>query len=315
MIKITLFFSIFWFFPIVYAYEPQNHTKLTKLAAYTFNLCSSKKITPKEISLLQKYNAGEDNFISKLPQRLKNWHFYASKKNINPTTKHPLGFTINRSMNRLVDQINQEINKQTHFNAKIVGSALHFIEDTTVPAHVLPIYHGPLIIGMKSMTNHPQALLKNYKWSIKDKIDEWPIDEDKILAIVDELTLEKDFCFKLLDNQAFALVNYFGQQQVKFEQFSKKPNLIDIIEITAQTTLTSLTELIPGTKETWQWYWINQENQFFSTYKTDASGKIIVFGDKVNGQKIDKNQLNDFVLRGHLQAILSGTQMISLAKD
>ena len=97
------------------------------------------KNSRKEQQSIAENDAGEDTYLSKAPARIFNWHFYSPDKE-----EEKKYWLVNRSMVGLVRAIERQISTSRRFDSRLAGGALHFIEDVTVPAHVAPVFHGPL---------------------------------------------------------------------------------------------------------------------------------------------------------------------------
>ncbi|CAM3778089.1 hypothetical protein [Parendozoicomonas haliclonae] len=276
------------------AYEPEKHHTLAGYSVDLFNACAltlsfESRITLSDKATIQRYDAGEDNFLSKLPRRTFNWHFYNQNKE--PEQKHGL---INRSMTGLLASLDHNIVHTRTFDPKLAGSALHFIEDVTVPAHVMPVFHGPVLpLLMGGATGH-------YKpGNIHDQIDGWKIDSNRIEKELSALGIDPLQCQAL-----------FEQQNV-----SDNPTLTRVQQ-TATQTLDAVNQPIAECQTPWRWFWdVDYGNTYFTGYRYDwDDNSDATFGETStleNSCSVKRDDYNDFVFERHLQAIKAGTAFLA----
>lgn len=116
------------------AYKPDLHAKLTIAAFDALNSCLGKNIySVSTAKFVAQKNHAEDNVT---PERLANWHFYA------PEHRHVKSVGLmKKTLHDLFDK--KEAAMLTAENKKaLAGSLLHYIQDVSVPAHVVPVFHG-----------------------------------------------------------------------------------------------------------------------------------------------------------------------------
>ena len=126
------------------AYDSQTgHQRLAQTAIEAFNLCVTVD-TQREYSLasyeIREYagsiieaDVAEDE--ERLLRRATNWHFYRAGGPKEPCL-------VDRSLDRVFSSIASRIEAGQTDAAdayELIGRAMHFIEDMTVPAHVVPV--------------------------------------------------------------------------------------------------------------------------------------------------------------------------------
>ncbi len=121
--------------------KPRVHRRLTAVA---LELCHNS-LSDNFYSYAQEIINGSDiEDTTKLFERITNWHFYRSEESpisdrvyccIRPTSEHLL--------QKRIDQMLQ-YSKDDKRRYEYLGRVLHHIQDMSTPAHVLPIYHGPI---------------------------------------------------------------------------------------------------------------------------------------------------------------------------
>ncbi len=183
MKRITLLAFGLCFASALHAYNPSVHRQLASFAVSTLLELSNYPAQPLSheqlANIAANADSGEDTSPSTWLQRLTNWHFY------NPYKEDQQQYTllghinINRSMTNLVQQREQQLcqtlqKPDLSFDdfASAYGSCMHFIEDVTVPAHVTPVFHGPILPG--GATGH------SWPGIIHDPFDGYPVNLDAL---------------------------------------------------------------------------------------------------------------------------------------
>jgi len=210
-----------------------------------------------KFNLIDWISLREEGVFTK-KRRIFNWHFYNPER----ISYSKVGL-IEQSHSRLWGDLIKGINKNNKEYNKLLflGGIIHLIEDLTVPAHVIPVYHGPTAVKhlgpkqLEPLVSYMQNEGKEHSKKIADKID----------SISPDITrLEKE----LLNNKQFCLA-------VQKENLS----LTDIRLSVAQFTLEYLKNEIPncpGVK--WQDFWIQPTNQeYFGRY--NVKGENPLFGE------------------------------------
>ncbi len=157
-----------------FSYSKKNHTLITALAVEAYNRCG-EKMNPrpgwfKTIDPLQKKRLlfGSIADDEDLSGKLKRWHFYDREGTLGRHSS--IGFPgLNllikeTSLHARFDQLEITADKQTDFvGAKrawrifdTLGKIVHYIQDVTVPAHVIPIFHpGKTLPLADQFDNYP----------------------------------------------------------------------------------------------------------------------------------------------------------------
>ncbi|GAA0854358.1 hypothetical protein GCM10009114_09790 [Aliiglaciecola litoralis] len=187
------------------AYAPESgHTVLFELAIDTFAQCFPNTITSEDSKarLLQGNVAMDKSLGWRLWDRLfvkhtnvfsfqtraRNWHFIHSQR------QHlaKVG-VINQSMSKLWELAQQGLqdNPDQHDKLLFVGAIAHLLEDATVPAHIVPVYHGPTAIKhigpnqLAPLVRYMQQNRPENKFAIHDQVDKYAIDKQSVQNAID----------------------------------------------------------------------------------------------------------------------------------
>lgn len=133
------------------AYTVPEHLKITKNAVQVFNACVEhhrESLTSRfepihaQEEILSKCNEMQDHNWPWL-NRLKMWHFYSPKKPPKGSVFQLAAFAIETRLNGWIGLL-QESFDATNDPAiayALAGAAIHYVQDMTVPSHVVPIFH------------------------------------------------------------------------------------------------------------------------------------------------------------------------------
>ena len=270
---VVIVLSIIFPHGMAFGYEPEKvHRHLTEIAITVFNKCidggygrgSIKKefrVDDSARGLIRDANRDEDE--SNFPSRLFNWHFYNPARN-----EYRKGLLIfDESLERTFSRIEGRIESGTLRGEeahRYIGRVLHYLEDMTVPAHVVPVYHGP---------NLPWAAHRFdfTKIKISDSVDSYLVDGkppgDRLREEL-ERTLA-DTCQTLSTATEYDEDGRAG---------SKPLTLKYILDATAKRTRAALTRpicagLAPGSP-TWQYFWHPPSpdgTRYFGDYQVSES--------------------------------------------
>ncbi|WP_372871164.1 hypothetical protein [Shewanella sp.] len=244
--------------PAALAYEPsEGHRPLTQSAFEVLERCN----IPLDTELKQQVMAGNlamDMGAGKLPAtlmdsnpakalypmkvRIHNWHFYHPDKT---SDAQRLSGKTDMSMARLwqagVTGLTEADSSQQGY---YLGALIHLIQDVTVPAHTVPVYHGPKIIAWK----REFAPLVSYLglsfrglFSISDPIDNWPVSPITGIHCPDPVRLTSDLTLGDSLNQ--------------------------LRDATARQTLAALAVPMAGCNQRWGIFWQQDiGHKYFSGY-------------------------------------------------
>ena len=304
-----------------YAYSPHKvHKHLTELSLAIYNRCRGGDSKYRDFEIRESIilgniamDEGKKAFRGrsrKLPhanrsmaraKRLINWHFY------NPSLEHlsKQGW-VDKSHTRLWKMLNREFTKSKNKGDKatVLGGILHLVEDLTVPAHVIPVYHGPVSVSYLGKFEHLVDYMENHheKGMIKDRIDE--IEPDKIALSYDLINDMDNIC--RLTNKNYSPDN------IRYELANKTLALMN-----------HAIEHCEGFE--WRDFWIEaQGNRYFGQYNVDNGNPL--FGEAgVLSKKSKSNsdmscafinndkRYDDFVKKLHHDAIKSNIKLLSWA--
>jgi len=320
-----------------WAYKPESgHKVLNTVAIKYYNLCANElngSFTPALVPIkgtkddkdsdfgqVLQYNLDEDASIWGFPRRIFNWHFF--RASIQDRNTFFLG-AFDKSMGRMVEGIYEDIvPKDGESNEdylltqddinRLTGRVMHFVEDTTVPAHVTPVWHGPFV---------------------SDEFDSIPVIESKLDMAIDQLfpKICHDIKAEILESNDFKPTEEITNE------------LINILGVTSEETFNNLEKEACKTKggesHDWTIFWTPppKEDDGFNLIGKDYFGsytncKIAIYKDDENGKeqtvikevtsyfpqntcnkpeednltsecKITKSDIEDFVKIQHINAV------------
>lgn len=155
----------------VHAFDAERHPELTRQAVELYRQCEGVPLSDELANALAEGTENEDASILTLGQRMANWHFY------NRDGKLRDSWFANRSLDVIFAKRNVEL--ETLLAAKTrdreqiyerAGRVLHYIQDMSVPAHVVPVYHAklPLLGGGDPFDAYQPKALAKPSWSAAD---------------------------------------------------------------------------------------------------------------------------------------------------
>lgn len=310
MLNRTLLLVLMVMCNTVLAYEPEAaHDPLVSTALKIYAACFDKHNPYKSESAVKRIVQGDvamdkglkfnlfDWFSLKgervfsITKRPLNWHFY----NPNLVDLSKVG-KVEQSHKNLWKGLKKgfEINTNDHNKLLFIGGIIHLIEDLTVPAHVVPVYHGPTAIKiygpkrLKPLVAYMQDYSEEFSIKIPDQIDSISPNVKK---------LEE----KLLNNNSVCVNAMVGSDSID-----------NIRLLTAQNTLSELDKPIQGCPDViWGDFWLKpKENQYFGRYNIvndnplfGEAGLLHSSDDKTCKFEEDDDRYRDFVFSLHLNAI------------
>lgn len=150
------------------AFDAERHPEFTRQAVELYRKCKGVSLSKESAEALAEGTENEDASILTLGQRVANWHFY------NRDGKLRDSWFANRSLDVIFAKRNDELEvllaAEPRDPVKIyerAGRVLHYIQDMSVPAHVVPIYHVtlPLLGGGDSFDAYQPKELVGPPWS------------------------------------------------------------------------------------------------------------------------------------------------------
>ena len=324
-----------------YAYVPETgHAPLTQLAVQGYQQCFDNHTlaTPNVLNRLLQGNMAMDHgtgsfsdedeaipgaiTLFHLITRITNWHFYRPQEQRPQEQRLSKQKNVEMSHKRLWKMAVDGFAKATtpHDKWLFLGALLHLNEALSVPAHVVPVYHGPTTLvdrlgEFESITRYPQdSNITSGFWlteKITDQIDQMRVDKTRLSgAIKQQLPA---YC-QALTTQPLATPN------------SIKNNL-------AKQTLAFIDQPIPHCKGVkWSRFWDDVPEQsspplpsqrYFKLYNSEKGfalfGLAGVVSDK-NGKagctlKDNDKRYLDFVFQLHLAAVKADVALLYWAGE
>jgi len=237
--------------------------------------------------------------VFSITKRPLNWHFF------NPHRKHLSRVAmVEQSHVNLWEGLKKgfKSNSKKYNKLIFIGGLIHLIEDLTVPAHVVPVYHGPTavkILGpirLEPLVSYMQDLGDEYTTQIFDKIELIPPDIDRLET-------------ELLNNDA--VCTEAGRDNETLEQ---------IRLLTSLFTLNTLTKEISGCPGvTWQNFWIKpKNNEYFGRYNVKQNNPLFGENGLLHSEdgatcrfSVNDIRYDDFVYILHLKAIEADLKVLT----
>ncbi|MGD0277897.1 MAG: hypothetical protein ABSC11_01180 [Smithella sp.] len=134
------FVLIFLLEATCHAFNPVEHGSISRQATSLYEACTGRVI-PEELSkVFIKRAVAEDNISL---ERITNWHFYNNGNKIG--RYYLLFYGANdktfRKLSKKLDSLFASGEFSSKEIYKVAGRIAHHIQDMSVPAHVVPIYH------------------------------------------------------------------------------------------------------------------------------------------------------------------------------
>ncbi len=128
-----------------FAFNPDLHSSYALKAAQAFQRCPGVKLPEQLAEAFATGTDAEDSNLLTLPQRATNWHFYNRDKKLEPF------WFANRSLDvifsKRIEKLNTLLVEPDADPVEVyeqAGRVLHYIQDMSVPGHVVPAYHAKL---------------------------------------------------------------------------------------------------------------------------------------------------------------------------
>ncbi|WNZ81538.1 hypothetical protein [Pseudomonas sp. P108] len=128
-----------------FAFNPDLHSAYALRAAQAYQRCPGVKLPEQLAEALAAGTDAEDSNLLTLPQRATNWHFYNRNKKLEPF------WFANRSLDvifsKRIEKLNALLAEPDADPVEVyeqAGRVLHYIQDMSVPGHVVPAYHAKL---------------------------------------------------------------------------------------------------------------------------------------------------------------------------
>ncbi|WP_150775485.1 hypothetical protein, partial [Pseudomonas fluorescens] len=128
-----------------FAFNPELHSAYALRAAQAYQRCPGVKLPEQLAEALAAGTDAEDSNLLTLPQRATNWHFYNRNKKLEPF------WFANRSLDvifsKRIEKLNALLAEPDADPVAVyeqAGRVLHYIQDMSVPGHVVPAYHAKL---------------------------------------------------------------------------------------------------------------------------------------------------------------------------
>lgn len=127
------------------AFTPELHSAYALEAAQAFQRCPGVKLPVQLGEALAKGTDAEDSSPRTILQRATHWHFYNRNEKLEPL------WLVQRNLdaifNKRIKKLNELLVKPDADPVAVyeqAGRVLHYIQDMSVPGHVVPAYHAKL---------------------------------------------------------------------------------------------------------------------------------------------------------------------------
>ncbi len=127
------------------AFNPELHSAYALKAAQAFQRCPGVKLPVQLAEALAKGTDAEDSSPLTILQRITHWHFYNRNEKLEPFwfVERNLDAIFNKRIKRL-DELLAKPDADPVEVYEQAGRVLHYIQDMSVPGHVVPAYHAKL---------------------------------------------------------------------------------------------------------------------------------------------------------------------------
>ncbi|MCZ0944050.1 MAG: hypothetical protein OXJ53_13410 [Gammaproteobacteria bacterium] len=254
------------------AYESSIHQKLTFLAAKQLNRCLAGRITPPvsalQVRMIARANArqAETNVLV----RMMRWNYYDRSG----VGDRDILWVIDT---RFHEHFDQQVSKLAAAGGDAeafpyLGRILNYVQDVTSPAHAAPVY-----------------TTRWWRLRLKDRFDEFPIDEDRVAAAV------RDSCAHVLAN----ITNYDG-----------------VLRETAENTVTAIEAPMFGLPASWEAFWtLNEDPGKFGEYGPAGNnfGRNTRFRCGAQGRCVLLSEdplYQEFALQRHISAVVASMRVM-----
>ncbi|RON96391.1 hypothetical protein BK672_07430 [Pseudomonas fluorescens] len=127
------------------AFTPELHSAYALKAAQAFQRCPGVKLPAQLGEALAKGTDAEDSSPLTILQRATHWHFYNRNEKLEPL------WLVQRNLDAIfkkrIKKLNELLVKPGADPVEVyeqAGRVLHYIQDMSVPGHVVPAYHAKL---------------------------------------------------------------------------------------------------------------------------------------------------------------------------
>ncbi|QUE91514.1 hypothetical protein [Pseudomonas sp. SCA2728.1_7] len=128
-----------------FGFNPDLHSAYALRAAQAYQRCPGVKLPEQLAEASAAGTDAEDSNLLTLPLRATNWHFYNRNKKLEPF------WFANRSLDvifsKRIEKLNELLAEPDADPVAVyeqAGRVLHYIQDMSVPGHVVPAYHAKL---------------------------------------------------------------------------------------------------------------------------------------------------------------------------
>jgi len=302
----------------VFGYEPQiGHLPISQIALSEYALCDQQNPTifkqQIKLRMLQGNKAmdhGTWSFSAKdedlayglltfhYISRITNWHFYHPDSNIK--SRHG---KFEMSHVRLWNWAKQGLNRASSNTDKalFLGALVHLTEDISVPAHTIPVFHGPATVKYLDTSGYLSQAIKGDSITtiIKDPIDYIPLDKAAI-------------------SQYFSV----NRQQICKQISSTNHLTVDQIrhQLALKTHLAIEQNIAKCPNVRWSAFWPrNIDNHYFGQYHFGMifgqSGKLIQDTGNYCQFDVNDSRYKTFVNDRHIDAIIADMQLFEWFKS
>jgi hypothetical protein len=244
--------------------------------------------------------------VFKLKNRLTNWHFYNPNKTSKAITRR---VTVEQSQRRLWQRARHGFDTTSKAEEKplFLGALIHFVEDVSVPAHVVPVYHGPFI----------PRIAGDFKPLYQYLIDANRAEDKTVYDAIDKLSPDTTWIleqFTSKDSPACAVARVPDDNPNKIRQQL------------AQATLDALqTEIYNCKGAHWKIFWNgtidSKKNKYFEAYNINIPefnrhGKIIdASGKYLCTMREGDWRYRQFLFDRHLDAVKADLRLLRWASQ
>ncbi len=191
-------------FSPAHAFDADMHPEYAKQSVTAYRHCGGGSLSRQQAQAFADGTKAEDSSLVTLGQRIANWHFY------NRDGKLRDGWFANRSLDVIFAKRNDELEallaakkRNPEKIYKQAGRVLHYIQDMSVPAHVVPVYHAklPLWGGGDPFDSYQRSM----------ELPPFSLSALECEALRQSVTVDRGYPQALLQATALATLQRIGQ--------------------------------------------------------------------------------------------------------
>lgn len=158
-----------------WAYASETRQQLTFLAAKQFNECVAgtdlPRLTALQVRYLVRGNLAEGE--PGIARRTVNWQFYDRSNQATPRVLWAIETRMHARFDAVAEAVFAESMEEDLPRFERLGEVVYYLQNVTVPANVVPIYHP-----------------RRWRWNGSDAFTRYPVDRETLLGRLGQVCVE-----------------------------------------------------------------------------------------------------------------------------